>query len=206
MSQERRNFDKEFKLMTVELSKSRESIQELAKELGIRAELIYRWRPEYLEKPEGSFTGHGKPRHTPEEAEIARLKKQLRDVEMERDILKKGHQHLLQGRREIYRFIACQSSRFPVDKMCEVLKVSRSGYYSSLKGTVSKRAKENQELLSLIKQEHKKSRQRYGSPRISQALRANQVQVSRPRVARLMKQAQIKARMVKRFRVSTDSK
>lgn len=90
--------------------------------------------------------------------------------------------------------------------MCEVFKVSRSGYYDSLKGTVSKRAKENQELLSLIKEEHKKSKQRYGSPRISEALKAKEVKVSRPRVARLMKQAQIKARMVKRFRVCTDSK
>ena len=62
----------------------------MAKELGIRAELIYRWRSEYIEKPEGSFPGYGKPRHTPEEAEIARLKKQLRDVELERDILKKA--------------------------------------------------------------------------------------------------------------------
>jgi transposase len=90
MSQERSKFDKEFKLMAVELSKTRENIQELAKELGIRPELIYRWRSEHLDKPEGSFTGHGKPRHTPEEAEIARLKKQLRNVEMERDILKKA--------------------------------------------------------------------------------------------------------------------
>jgi transposase-like protein len=90
MSRERRNFDKEFKLMAVELSKTRENINELAKELGIRPELIYRWRSEHLEKPEASFTGHGKPRHTPEEAEIAKLKKQLRDVEMERDILKKA--------------------------------------------------------------------------------------------------------------------
>jgi len=39
-----------------------------------------------MDKGEGSFPGHDKPRHTPEEAEIARLKKQLREVEMERDI------------------------------------------------------------------------------------------------------------------------
>ncbi|MBW7466935.1 transposase [Pontibacter aydingkolensis] len=90
MSQERRRFDKEFKLMAVELSKSRNSIQELAHELGVRPELIYRWRSEHLEKPEGSFTGHGKARHTPEEAEIARLRKQLRDAELERGILKKA--------------------------------------------------------------------------------------------------------------------
>jgi transposase len=90
MSQERRKFDKEFKLMTVELSKSRANLNELAKELGIRVELLYRWRNELLDKGAGSFPGHGKPKHTPEEAEIAKLKKQLRDAEMERDILKKA--------------------------------------------------------------------------------------------------------------------
>lgn len=90
--------------------------------------------------------------------------------------------------------------------MCAVLKVSRSGYYDSLKGSVSDRAKENEKLLSLIREEHRKSKQRYGSPRISKALSAKQVQVSRPRVARLMKQACIKAKTAKRFRVTTDSK
>ena len=76
--------------MAVELSKSRDNLNELARELGIRVELIYRWRTEFLDKGEGCFPGHGKPKHTPEEAEIARLKKQLGDVEMERDILKKA--------------------------------------------------------------------------------------------------------------------
>ncbi|AHM62637.1 Transposase IS3 family protein [Flammeovirgaceae bacterium 311] len=95
MSKERRKFDKEFKLMTVELSQNRENFSELAAELGIRPELISRWRKEFLDKGEGSFSGHGKPKHTPEEAEIAGLQKQLRDVEMERDgaaprILKKA--------------------------------------------------------------------------------------------------------------------
>ena len=84
--------------------------------------------------------------------------------------------------------------------------MSRSGYYDSLKGSVSKRTKENEKLLSLIKEIHKKSKKRYGSPRISKALKAKDVQVSRPRVARLMKQAQIRAKMVRRFRATTDSK
>jgi transposase-like protein len=88
--EQRRKFDKEFKLMTVELSKNREDLKELAKELDIRVELIYRWRREFSEKKTGSFPGHGKPKQTPEEAEIARLKKELRDAQMERDILKKA--------------------------------------------------------------------------------------------------------------------
>lgn len=90
--------------------------------------------------------------------------------------------------------------------MCKVLKVSRSGYYHSLKASESKRAQENANLLSLIKQEHKKSKERYGSPRIHQALKAKQVQASRPRVARLMQKAQIKAKMKRRFKATTDSK
>jgi transposase len=89
MSQ-RRKFDKEFKLMTVELSKTRDNLVDLAKELDIKVGLIYRWRREFLDKGESSFPGNGKPKQTPEEAEIARLKKALRDAEMERDILKKA--------------------------------------------------------------------------------------------------------------------
>ena len=87
-----------------------------------------------------------------------------------------------------------------------MFKVSRSSYYDSLKDSVSERAKENEKLLSLIREEHKKSKKRYGSPRISKALKAKEVKVSRPRVARIMKLAQIRAKMVKRFKVTTDSK
>jgi transposase InsO family protein len=58
----------------------------------------------------------------------------------------------------------------------------------------------------MIKEEHMKRKKCYGSPRIFKALKAKDVQVSRPRVARLMKQANIRAKMVRRFRVTTDSK
>lgn len=95
---------------------------------------------------------------------------------------------------------------FPVERMCKVFKVSKSGYYASLKRPQSKRGQQNQEILSLIRHEHKKSKQRYGSPRICKALKDNQVHVSRPRVARLMRQAQIRAKMKRRFKATTDSR
>lgn len=90
MSKGRRSYDKEFKLMVVELSKSREDYNELAKELGIRSELVYRWRREFLANPQTSFPGQGKPQQTDQEAEIARLKKELKEAQIERDILKKA--------------------------------------------------------------------------------------------------------------------
>jgi putative transposase len=87
-----------------------------------------------------------------------------------------------------------------------VFQVSRSGYYEYLAGSVGKRAQENENLLALIKDVHEKSKQRYGSPRIHKVLQAKQVAVSRPSVARLMKQAQLRVRLKRSFKATTDSK
>jgi transposase len=86
----RRSFTREFKLDVISRSYHTGNIRQLADELGIRPELIYRWRSEYKEAPEESFPGNGLPRHTPEEAELARLRQELADAQMERDILKKA--------------------------------------------------------------------------------------------------------------------
>jgi transposase len=56
MSQ-RRKFDKEFKVMTVELCLSGKPTTVVAKELGLRSELVNRWKLEYQPQKEGSFSG-----------------------------------------------------------------------------------------------------------------------------------------------------
>lgn len=99
-----------------------------------------------------------------------------------------------------YRFM------FAIEKMCKVLKVSRSGYYSWLGHKPSKREVENRELLDQIVQIHKESKQTYGSPRITEELKARHIHASRPRVARMMKKAGIRSKTVKKFKVTTDSK
>ena len=90
--------------------------------------------------------------------------------------------------------------------MCKVFCVSRSGYYAWLDSKPSKRALENRELSSKIKQIYEKSRKTYGSPRITMALKASAVIVSRPRVARLMQQAKLRAVQSRKFKITTDSK
>jgi transposase len=86
----RRKYDPEFKQMAVELSKHRNDISALAEELEIKPDLLYRWRREALGPQGTSFPGQGNPKQTPEEKEIARLKKELREAQLERDILKKA--------------------------------------------------------------------------------------------------------------------
>lgn len=70
----------------------------------------------------------------------------------------------------------------------------------------SKRDSENRSLLSEIRKIHEVSRASYGSPRMTEELNKRGFKVSRPRVARLMKQNGIKAVHAKKFVVTTDSK
>jgi len=86
----RRTYSKEYKLDVIQQSYHRDNIRELADELGIDPGLIYAWRSEYKKKPQQSFPGKGIPNQTPDQKQLAELKKELADVRMERDILKKA--------------------------------------------------------------------------------------------------------------------
>ena len=91
--------------------------------------------------------------------------------------------------------------------MCRVLNVSRSGYYYWLAQRPTKRTKENETLIVLISNSFTASKKRYGSPKITQELRAKGIKVSRPRVARLMRKANLKSVIQKKYVVTTtDSK
>jgi transposase InsO family protein len=96
--------------------------------------------------------------------------------------------------------------KFPVEKMCKVFNVSRSGYYYWLSAPVSARSKKNQELLVEIREVFRQSDSTYGSPRVCRELEALGIQVSRPRVARLMQAAKLRAVRGKCFKVTTNSK
>ncbi|MDB4286382.1 IS3 family transposase [bacterium] len=206
MPTQRRKFDKAFKLRAVEMSYECDRIKDLADELGIRAEVIYRWRAELSTHKEKSFPGEGKKAQSPEEAQISLLKKQLSDKEMELENLKKGHRHLLQERREIYTFIKNHRHQFPVEMMCKVMGVGRSGYYAWMKRPESNRSIENQAIRKQIREIFYASKQTYGSPRVTEELKASGVDVSRPRVARFMKKDHLRSKMKRKFVHTTNSR
>lgn len=90
MGKSRKQYDKNFKLRTVELSYEDRSITSLAQELGISVGLIYRWRSELSANRATSFPGQGKASISPEDTQIALLRKELSDKEQELEILKKA--------------------------------------------------------------------------------------------------------------------
>ncbi len=90
--------------------------------------------------------------------------------------------------------------------MCKMFKVSKSSFYDKTRLIPSSRDKENNVLLHEIRRIHLQSKASYGSPRITDELKSRGFNVSRPRVARLMKQSSIRAVHAKKFVVTTDSK
>ena len=90
-----------------------------------------------------------------------------------------------------------------VSLACEVLEVSRSGYYEWIDRPISKRDKENQELIARIRSIHVESDGTYGSPRITAELRSEGKMVSENRVARLMKKEGIASDAIKKFKIQT---
>lgn len=90
MKKSRKTYDKEFKQKAVELSAVRGNVHDVAQDLDVRPELIHRWRRELTRNPSLAFGGKGRVQLTEEQRELARLKRELADVTMERDILKKA--------------------------------------------------------------------------------------------------------------------
>lgn len=85
----KRSFSREFKLETVNLIKTRGvSVAQAARDLGIHANVLRKWLRDVQLDPVHAFPGQGQMK--PEQAEIARLKKEVAKLKMERDILKKA--------------------------------------------------------------------------------------------------------------------
>ena len=99
-----------------------------------------------------------------------------------------------------YAYIEKESPNHQTKLLCDVLGVSRSGFYDWRDRKPSKRALENKDLLHKLKTLHEVHKQRYGSPRMHAALEQQGVNVSKGRVERLMRQHQIVSCRTKRHK------
>lgn len=84
--------------------------------------------------------------------------------------------------------------------LCRKLAVSRSGYYAWRNREASRRRTGDQQLLAVMREIFKASRETYGYPRVHAALKARGYVCGRHRVARIMRENGLKARMARRFK------
>jgi transposase len=86
-------FTREFKLEAVKLLKLGQKLAtELAMELGVARNQFYKWQTQLQRKGEAAFPSSG-AKLVSEQSEIERLKRELKQVSEERDILRKAAQH-----------------------------------------------------------------------------------------------------------------
>jgi len=90
--------------------------------------------------------------------------------------------------------------------MCQVLKVSRSGYYRWLNRPESERKRRRDTLKQRIQFWYGDSNGLYGSPKITQMLRQEGFGVSQKTTTRLMKELGLKSRTVKKYKATTNSR
>jgi len=94
-----------------------------------------------------------------------------------------------------------------IQLLCELLDVSRSGYYRWTQNRPTSRQREDVQLADQIVQAHQENRKVYGAPRLVEELRAKEVRISKRRCARLMKVRGIRGRKKHRRRPrTTDSR
>ncbi len=111
------------------------------------------------------------------------------------------------SRNEVkYSFITQHKNTYPIRLQCQVLGVSRSGYYKYQKSQANrKNDTERQEMIDWVKDLAKSSKNTYGSRRMKAALNVLGFPVSRNKARKLMLEAEVQVRHRKKFKVTTNS-
>ena len=103
-----------------------------------------------------------------------------------------------------FAFIHAEKA-YPVAMQCRALEVTRAGFYAWRRRPESAHVQRDRRLGVLVQEAHERSRQIYGSPRVHAELAAGGERVSRKRVIRLMQEQQLRGRVRRRFKNTTDS-
>ncbi|HSN22621.1 MAG TPA: IS3 family transposase [Methylomicrobium sp.] len=197
----RRKYTDEFKEGAVKLVTDQGyKISEAARNLGINATQLRRWVKGKL--PDSSPVPASMAQL---QAELKLLRRENERLRMEREIPKKGHSLLRERIGLRFSFIDNEKKAYPLNVLCKVMQVSRSGYYHWKKRGPSAREQERTQLIPRVRGLHQESKATYGSRRIAQELKALGFRCGKHKAGTLMKLAGVAAKQRKRFKATTDS-
>ena len=104
-----------------------------------------------------------------------------------------------------FAWIQTEKATYPLAKLCRWLDVTRSGFYAWRGRPESTHTRDDRRLKVLVRASFEASKQCYGSPRVHEDLLEQDEYVSRKRVVRLMQEDGLKARLRKRYKLTTMS-
>ncbi|WP_436800852.1 IS3 family transposase [Streptomyces avermitilis] len=193
-----KHYPAEFKADAVALyrSRPRATIKSVAGDLGVNTETLRNW----IRAADGRRPGaHPAPTSAAAQAggdgvqaELAAARKRIRELEEERDILRKAARYFANGDALVNRcqFVDDHQRRFGVKRLCDILGISRSSFYYWRRTAATRTARQTVEdgLAARIRRVHQDSDGTYGAPRITAELRDEGGQVvNHKRVARIMR-------------------
>ncbi|WTL51379.1 IS3 family transposase (plasmid) [Streptomyces sp. NBC_01497] len=184
-----------FKADAVALYESRPdaTIRSVAADPGINPETLRNWvRVAGASRPRGCRTQEPAQPPAPLEAENAALRKKIRELEEEREILRKAAKYFAGGDALVNRFqcVADLHRRYGVKRLCSILGVSRSSLYYWRRTAEARAARQaaDAQLAARIRVVHQESDGTYGVPRITAELRETSGEaVNHKKVARIMR-------------------
>ncbi|TMP79472.1 IS3 family transposase [Pseudoalteromonas phenolica] len=121
-----RSFTAEFKQEAVALITEQGYTVPKAASLGITDKLLYNWKAKFNAEQSGAIL------NADERAELLTLRKEVKELRMEKEIFKKGQLLPAKGNEVTFQTIKQLSPAFPIVKLCKIMKISRSAYYAWL--------------------------------------------------------------------------
>ncbi|MFI1285134.1 IS3 family transposase [Streptomyces sp. NPDC020858] len=192
-----KHYPAEFKADAVALYRSRPgaTIKSVAGDLGVNTETLRNWiraadgrRPGAHSTQPAAVLASGDD----VQAELAAARKRIRELEEERDILRKAARYFGDGDALVTRcqFVEDHQRRHGVKRLCDILGLSRSSFYYWRRTAAARAARQTAEagLAARIRKVHQESDGTYGVPRITAELRdEGGPAVNHKRVARIMR-------------------
>ncbi|WP_106982656.1 IS3 family transposase [Streptomyces megasporus] len=189
-----KNYPPQFKADAVALYQSRPeaTIRSVAADLGINPETLRNWvRAAGASRPRGRRTQEPTEPPTPLEAENAALRKKVRELEEEREILRKAAKYFAGPDALVnrFQFVADHQRRHGVKRLCTILGIARSSFYYWRRTAADRAARQaaDARLATRIRAVHHESDGTYGVPRIAAELREAGERVNHKRIARVMR-------------------
>ncbi|WTK42600.1 IS3 family transposase [Streptomyces sp. NBC_01520] len=192
-----KHYPAEFKADAVALYRSRPgaTVKSVAGGLGVNTETLRNWiraadgrRPGAHSAPPAAVRAGG---DDVQAAELVAARKRIRELEEERDILRKAARYFGDGDALVNRcqFVDDHQRRFGVKRLCDILGLSRSSFYYWRRTAAAWVARQVAEtgLAARIRKVHQDSDGTYGAPRITAELRDEGERINHKRVARIMR-------------------
>ncbi|WP_264529259.1 IS3 family transposase [Flavobacterium sp. N502540] len=198
-------YNRNFKINIVKLALET-NFSKVAKEFGIAATNIYRWKNEFQKYEEESFCGRGRFRTAEEKrfSELKRtLKQKLKDTEIEIEIFKNASKCISEGKPMIFHFIENNLDTYPLWRMCKVLGIRENTYHRWKNQIISPRQRQTillQEEITSIFHEYKGI---YGNVKISAELQSRGFKLSRSRVTLYMKKLGLTSKVRRRDKATS---